>query len=184
MPSRTYGDGPNPSGLCMCGCGEYTPIARSSDKAKGHVKGTPHKYVKGHKPNRFTRYRVDEITGCWIWTGELSTRGYGRISIAGRTRNAHVVCYEQWIGPVPCGLELDHLCRNHACVRPSHLDAVTHTVNVRRGSRAKLDMSTARDIRYRHGVGESIRNLAVRFAVSQPCIRAIVREDTWKENRI
>lgn len=75
-------------------------------------------------------------SGCWIWTGRHSGRGYGALRLRGRngpTRMAHAIGYELLVGPVPAGLELDHLCRNHACVNPAHLEPVTHRENVRRG---------------------------------------------------
>lgn len=67
--------------------------------------------------------------GCWEWPGKRDPNGYGR---AGKWW-AHRVAYEVWVGPVPAGLELDHLCRNPACVRPDHLEPVTHRVNMLRG---------------------------------------------------
>ncbi len=71
-------------------------------------------------------------SGCWEWRGAISS-GYGRIRIEGHTRLAHRWAYEDAYGPVPNGLELDHLCKNTRCVRPSHLEAVSHLANMQRG---------------------------------------------------
>lgn len=71
-------------------------------------------------------------TDCWLWTRTRDTFGYGQIKVAGKPRRAHVIAYEQWIGPVPDGLELDHLCRVRHCVNPLHLEPVTHAENTRR----------------------------------------------------
>jgi hypothetical protein len=77
---------------------------------------------------------VELSAGCWRWTGALTSAGYGHVNVGGgKYRMAHVLIYEEVLGPIPDGLELDHLCRNHACVRPDHLEAVTHLENVRRG---------------------------------------------------
>ena len=57
-------------------------------------------------------------TGCYLWTGALSTDGYGQFWANGRLRNAHIVSYELVKGPVPDGKELDHLCRMRCCVNP------------------------------------------------------------------
>lgn len=74
-----------------------------------------------------------ELGPCWTWTGSLTERGYGRVSVGSGVRFAHTIAYEFIVGAVPAGLELDHLCRQHACCNPAHLEAVTHAENVRRG---------------------------------------------------
>ena len=71
--------------------------------------------------------------GCWVWMAGRSAQGYGRFWIDGDTRAAYRVAYEVLVGPVPDGLQLDHLCRNRACVNPGHLEPVTVVTNVMRG---------------------------------------------------
>jgi hypothetical protein len=77
--------------------------------------------------------RVAVTDRCWLWTGGLTATGYGQFHFHGRPRVAHKYLYEFERGPVPDGLELDHLCRVRNCVRPDHLEAVTHAENIRRG---------------------------------------------------
>jgi hypothetical protein len=78
--------------------------------------------------------RIERIpfSTCWWWMGTLSD-GYGRFDIGRRTKLAHRVAYETWVGPIPPGLTLDPLCRNRGCIRPTHLEAVTTRENVLRG---------------------------------------------------
>ena len=85
-------------------------------------------------PNVQRRF-LDKIAvgdDCWEWTGARSG-GYGRFSFGGRIAYAHRIAYEIWVGPIPEGLQIDHLCRNRACVRPDHLEPVTHKENILRG---------------------------------------------------
>lgn len=84
---------------------------------------------------------IDPTTGCWQWTGAVTHAGYGRLQMADGTgrstaRGAHRVSYEVHRGPVPDGLQLDHLCRNRACVNPYHLEPVTGRQNVWRAPTA------------------------------------------------
>jgi hypothetical protein len=72
---------------------------------------------------------VDTSGECWLWTGSRQKNGYGRFSLKNRGRLAHRFAYELVVGPIPEGLEIDHLCRVRACVRPDHLEAVTRRVN-------------------------------------------------------
>ncbi len=72
-------------------------------------------------------------SGCWLWTGALNG-GYGRIHHSpGRVLYTHRAAYELLVGPVPEGMDLDHLCRNRACCNPDHLEPVTRRENLLRG---------------------------------------------------
>lgn len=70
---------------------------------------------------------------CWPWLASLDNKGYGKISVNNKQVGAYRAAYESFVGPVPQGLELDHLCRNRRCINPSHLEPVTHQENCRRG---------------------------------------------------
>lgn len=70
--------------------------------------------------------------GCWEWTGALNSRNYGCIAVTGVSQLAHRVAYTLLVGPIPGGLEIDHLCRNTVCCNPSHLEPVTQYQNVHR----------------------------------------------------
>jgi hypothetical protein len=71
---------------------------------------------------------------CWQWTDSLATNGYGAFRTPSGSVRAHRWAYEHLVGPIPDGLQLDHLCRNRGCVNPDHLEPVTLGENVRRGA--------------------------------------------------
>ena len=82
---------------------------------------------------RFEKFVSVDRRGCWLWVG-TNRKGYGYFYDRGHhATRAHRFLWEQINGPVPNGLELDHLCRNTKCVNPNHLEAVTHLENMRRG---------------------------------------------------
>lgn len=70
---------------------------------------------------------------CWEWAASRNDAGYGQININGRPQRAHRIAYELLRATIPDGLQLDHLCRNRACVNPWHLEPVTNDVNTSRG---------------------------------------------------
>lgn len=75
---------------------------------------------------------VTKGTDCWLWTGHTDRDGYGIFYRRGHVR-AHRFAYESEVGVIPAGLEPDHLCGVRKCVRPEHLELVSHRENVLRG---------------------------------------------------
>jgi len=78
---------------------------------------------------------VDPDTGCWLMPHRTkrSPQGYIRIRMHGRLTVAHRAAYEEVFGPVPKGFVLDHTCSVPGCVRPHHMEPVSHGENIRRG---------------------------------------------------
>mgnify|MGYP001602375148 FL=1 len=73
---------------------------------------------------------------CWLWTGEKNGGGYGYfyVSILPRRKTgAHRYLYGVLRGPFPSGMQSDHLCRNHSCVNPEHIEPVSRRTNILRG---------------------------------------------------
>lgn len=82
--------------------------------------------------------RVDQpaLDACWRWRGSHDLNGYGRLRWHGRDQQAHRIAYQLAVGPIPDGLELDHVrargCVHRDCCNPAHLEAVTHRENIMR----------------------------------------------------
>jgi hypothetical protein len=78
--------------------------------------------------------KVQTGPGCWEWQASRDRRnGYGWFWFEGKMQKAHRVSYRLNVGPIPEGLQLDHLCRNRGCVNPAHLEPVTSRENTLRG---------------------------------------------------
>ena len=87
--------------------------------------------------------KVLKTEACWVWTGAKSKLGYGSFMVykhnhVQKNIMAYRFSYESAKGKIPEGLDIDHLCRNPACVNPDHLEAVTRKVNIQRGKTSAL----------------------------------------------
>lgn len=138
---------------------------------------------------------------CWNWTAYKDLEGYGTFWIAGRMQLAHRVAYQLYVGAIPEGLCICHVCDNPACINPSHLFPGTHTDNMRdcnnkgRGrpkcnwpdssgekhGRSKLTEEDIRTIRMMCASGSRQADLAREFGVTPGNISKIVCGRNWKK---
>lgn len=142
-----------PAGICQCGCGEPTRVAKNTNSRLGHKAGQPVRYRPGHHSRRTPLERFlahadrTDPDGCWPWTASLNEEGYGRLPIKGVCASAHRFAYLTFVGPIPNGAHLDHLCHTQAgadcpggptcphrrCCNPLHLEPVSVEENLLRG---------------------------------------------------
>ena len=147
------------------------------------------------RPNVVT---YKQNTDCWLWHGCVQSNGYGRVSFRGKSGYAHRMSYQLCWGAIPKGLELDHLCRNRACINPWHLEPVTRSVNCLRGDvhwpvlpgesngNSRLTALQVEEIRnrYRGFRGHpNQRELGAEYGVSQVLVGKIVRGEMWNEDK-
>lgn len=77
--------------------------------------------------------KIERSNECWNWTAHIAVTGYGMFQASGsQPVYAHRFSYELYVGPIPDGLTIDHLCFNRKCVNPQHLEPVSLAENVRR----------------------------------------------------
>lgn len=101
---------------------------------------TPRSYWEQSNANPARRRAILEAAippdqdGCWDWPGTRTAGGYGQMRGGSKVKiYVHRASYEAFVGPIPDGLHIDHLCRNRACFNPAHLEPVTNAVNCARG---------------------------------------------------
>lgn len=79
--------------------------------------------------------KVEKTDTCWLWASYIKPNGYATFwepAVQSKVY-VHRWVYEQEVGPIPEGLEIDHLCSVRHCVNPDHLEPVTHHENMLRG---------------------------------------------------
>lgn len=137
-------------------------------------------------------YRVDEVTGCWLWLRGKSQKGYGKLTIANKTVLAHRFAYARVHGPVPPDVLICHRCDTPACVNPAHLWPGTKSSNrldaLDKGrvpfgeghGMAILSEAAVLDIRARVAAGERQCDLAREYEVGLDLIWQIKERKVWR----
>lgn len=100
----------------------------------------PHMRSRSVVDRLLGKRKIDAGSGCWLWQGATAdgtSKGYGRIDYCGTRWKVHRLAWVYLRGPIPEGLEIDHLCRVRNCFNPDHLEVVTRTENNRRMWEAK-----------------------------------------------
>jgi hypothetical protein len=144
----------------------------------------PKRFVHGHNARKSPVDYVVDDAGCWVWQRSILPKsGYG---IAWRARKnvlAHRWFYVQAKGPIAAGYQLDHLCRNRACVNPDHLEVVSRRINTRRGANTKLTAEQVAAIRgHMPGARRYDRaGLAAKYDISEATVQDIRTGRTWQD---
>lgn len=84
--------------------------------------------------------KVQKTDGCWFWTA-CKIRGYGQFSIKHKPVSAHRFAYETMVGPIPSGMQIDHVCHNASCVNPAHMRLCDGFGNARNKGKYKTNTS-------------------------------------------
>ena len=153
-------DDPNPSGLCQCGCGGVTTIAKKTSGIG--VKGKHYRYIHTHNrikidpiANQYVVVDLGYLTPCWMWNRSRNNKGYGVLSYRGKRWLAHRLAYTLKHAEIPHRLVLDHMCNmgKEGCCNPDHVFPTTGSRNTRRQAIRALtigDISEIRDLCRNH----------------------------------
>lgn len=191
-----------PVGLCQCGCGGKTNIARGNEN--GYKKGEPYRFIHyhwGHTEEEaiekfWDRVDVRSKKECWLWQGSLDGKGrYGVTHFRRKQDGAHRVAYILTYGEIPAGLDVMHVvCDTPACCNPYHLRAGTRKENMddmiekdrdgwtcgvdRPG--AKLNDDMVREIRKLYKTkAMTQKEMAKKFNISDTAIWSVIHHITW-----
>lgn len=128
--------------------------------------------------------KVDAEGDCWEWTGAKAGGGYGAFFTTSGKVQAHRWSYEHLVGPIPEGLQIDHLCKNRACVNPDHLEPVTRLENVWRGAGGAWNRSKMHCPQGHPYEGDNVKlaRRSNRRSVGREC-RTCLREQAHRYNR-
>lgn len=105
-------------------------------------------------PRFWSKVNKEPGDGCWVWTGCL-VRGYGMMHITGKGAGyAHRFAWESLVGPIPHGMQLDHICHNPTCVNPAHLRLATQAENARNRLRSRNNASKFKGVGWHRSTGK------------------------------
>lgn len=148
-----------------------------------------HRAIKMNAESWVDEYSIPVTeTGCLLWLGFWSEKGYGQLRINGKIKRAHRESYERSIGPIPKGLCVCHSCDVPACINPSHLWVGTHKKNMEDRSskgryagiwngRSVLTEQEVRAIRFTE-IG-TIKEIASKYGISKSAVSAIINNISW-----
>lgn len=123
------------------------------------------------RPDR-PAYKISR-NGCWVWLGAFTQkgwRGYGYRRWNGKVIPAHRIFYEELVGPIPLGMDIDHICRKRKCVNPAHLRPLPRHLNLQTGKGKKISWTLREDAVRRVLDGESQRAVARSLDVTQATV--------------
>jgi hypothetical protein len=160
--------------------GRHNPTSRAQSGCAGRLALSPK-----------LRERLEELsipcpaTGCTLWTGALTQKGYGDLLVERRHIRAHRAAWEAYRGPIPDGMHVLHKCDVPACINPDHLWLGTNVDNMadkmakgRHSSNPnpKLNERAVAEIR---ASADPVKVLAARYGVADRTIYGVLNRDTW-----
>lgn len=174
-----------------------TPRERVAHYAANKIDGRAARWAAWTLKDRVEHFSFPEPnSGCWLWTGELDTKGYGAVVYLGRRYGAHRASWIVAKGEIPAGLCVLHKCDNPACVNPDHLFLGTKADNMadmiakgraihngpakpRRGEECSHAKVTAKDVIAIRAASGPQHNIARAYGISPQQVSRIKRGVRW-----
>jgi hypothetical protein len=181
-----------PMVTCICEhCGkEFQAINYRAKKGLARFcdRACSRQSIVGNPLDRFWNHvdKTSDKNGCWIWTGDFSNTGYGRIGVNGKRILTHRFSWSLVNGEIPDGLQVCHHCDNRWCVNPEHLFLGTNEDNIadmvsKARQQHRLNPSDVRKARDLYKTGNySQSQLARMFRINQSSMSAVIGRRTWK----
>ncbi len=115
---------------------------------------------------------------CWLFGGAITRNGYGQVRRKGVTLYAHRYMWTLMRGPIPAGMQIDHLCRVRHCINPQHMEVVTHRENLRRGEgiTARLARKTHCPHGHEYTEANTYRPPSTRHRICRECHRTVYKK--------
>lgn len=157
-------------GLCECGCGRPTQVAKKTDRKKGYEAGKPRRFVRGHQGALAQTHRVSDEgyrTPCHLWLGGVSgPYGWARATSSRRATFAHIAALLDAGHAIPDGHAVHHLCGVKMCVNVDHLVVASHADHRRLHPEARRPSRlTPEQIAYVRSTDDSLRVIGKKLGI-------------------
>lgn len=110
-----------------------------SNQSSRFRKGVNYKHrTYNMRLNTILKKYSDLVGTCMLWRRSISPRGYGELGYKGYSTSVHIHAYKLWVGEIPEGLTINHLCRHKLCINPEHLEITTRIRNKIKSNKKNL----------------------------------------------
>jgi len=132
-------------------------------------------------PEKLKHFIVDPETGCWLWTGQMKSGGYGMVQFHGTSHTAHRAVYEFFFGEIDHAIPIHHHCEHRECVNPAHLEAIPQYLHSRLRAGAKLTASDVYFIRWLNKTkGMSPKAISREYGYSHGAVCGVTSGTSWR----